>query len=157
MGKMPIERVWEPPVPSPPEKGGGKKGIDRERLKKACTDFEALFIQQVLKFMRQAAPSKALLGNSPGTDLYQSLMDQELSNNLAKRSGIGLGEMLYRQILRRERTEHPSAPEPTFLSLQGTEVEERRKENEGIRGPSSHPLSDHGRGRPSLSFPDPED
>jgi Rod binding domain-containing protein len=157
MGKMPIEKVWEPPASLPSERGAGKKGIDRERLKKACSDFEALFIHQLLKFMRQAAPSNALLGKGPGTEIYQSLMDQELSNHLAKRSGIGLGEMMARQILRREETKGPSIQEPKPLSSPETEMKELWNEHERIGGPSSHPLSNHGRGRLPLSFPDPED
>ena len=154
---MPIEKVWEPPASLPSERGVKKKGIDREKLKKACADFEALFIHQLLKFMRQAAPSSALLGNGPGTEIYQSLMDQELSNHLARRSGIGLGEMMARQILRREETKGPSTQTSKPLSSPETEIKERWKEHERIGGPSSYPLSDHGRGGLPLSFSDPED
>jgi Rod binding domain-containing protein len=146
-----------PPASLPSERGAKKKGIDREKLKKACADFEALFIHQLLKFMRQAAPSNALLGNGPGTEIYQSLIDQELSNHLAERSGIGLGEIMARQILRREETKGPSTQESKPLSSPETEIKERWKEHERIGGPSSYPLSDHGRGRLPLSFPDPED
>ena len=157
MGKMPIEKVWGSPASLPSEKGAGKKEIDRERLKKACADFEAMFIHQLLKFMRQAAPSNALLGKGPGTEIYQSLLDQELSNHLAKRGGIGLGEMMERQILRREETKGPSTQEPKPLSSPETKIKERWKEYERIGGPSSDRLSDHGRGRLPLSFPDSED
>ena len=154
---MPIEKVWEPPASLPSERWAKKKGIDREKLKKACADFEALFIHQLLKFMRQAAPSSALLGNGPGTEIYQSLMDQELSNHLARRSGIGLGEMMARQILRREESKGPSTQAFKPLSSPETEIKERWKEHERIGGPSSYPLSDHGRGGLPLSFSDPED
>jgi Rod binding domain-containing protein len=157
MGKMPIEKVWKPSASLPSAKGEGKKGIDRERLKKACSEFEALFIHQLLKFMRQAAPTNALLGNGPGTEIYQSLMDQELSNHLAKRGGIGLGEMMAQQILRREEAKSPSPQELKPFSPPETEVKERRKDHERIGGPSSYPLPDHGRGRLPLSLPDPED
>ena len=157
MGKMPIEKIGEFPASPSPEKSAGKKGIDREKLKKACADFEALFIQQLLKFMRQAAPSKALLGNGPGTEIYQSLMDQEMSNHLAKRSGIGLGDMMARQILRREEAKGPSTQEPKPASSPETEIKERWKKDERIGGPSPRPLSDYGRGRRPLPLPDRED
>jgi len=52
--------------------------------------------------MRQSIPQNGLLGNGPGKEIYQSLMDQELAKKMSQRGGVGLGERLYRQVLQRE-------------------------------------------------------
>ena len=108
MDKMPIInniRMGET-LPSGPKSGAG--GVDPEKLKKACTEFEALFIQEILKFMRQTIPQSGLSGPGAGKEVYQSLMDQELSKNLAKKGGLRIGEMVYRQMVRKEEKKTPS-------------------------------------------------
>jgi len=80
----------------------GDKKLDREKLKKACKDFEALFMSQMLKSMRQSIPQTGFLGKGLGNDIYQGLMDHELSKKLSQSKGLGLGKVIYRQMLKRE-------------------------------------------------------
>ena len=82
--------------------GSGDKKLDREKLKKACTGFEALFMAQMLKSMRQTIPETGFLGMGLGNDIYQGFMDQELSQKLSQSKGLGLGKVIYRQMLKRE-------------------------------------------------------
>ena len=96
--------------PTPVSQPGEKK-VDREKLKKACADFEALLVSRMLKLMRQSIPQNGLLGNGPGKEIYQSLMDQELAKNMSQRGGVGLGEVLYRQVLQREEKARAAARE----------------------------------------------
>jgi flagellar protein FlgJ len=96
---------------TPASQPGEKKKLDREKLKKACADFEALLVARMLKLMRQSIPQNGLLENSPGKEVYQSLMDQELAKSMSQRGGIGLGEVLYRQVLQREEKSRAAAPE----------------------------------------------
>jgi len=108
MDKMPISnhiRMGEI-LSSGSKTGAG--GIDPEKLKKACTEFEALFIQEILKFMRQTIPVSTLSGPGTGKEVYQSLLDQELGKNLAKKGGLRIGEMVYRQMVRKEEKKTPS-------------------------------------------------
>jgi peptidoglycan hydrolase FlgJ len=79
--------------------------MDEERLKKACTDFESIFINQILRTMRQTVPHGGFLKEGPETNIFQSLFDQELSRSLAQRKGMGLGEMIYRQMTYRARVQ----------------------------------------------------
>jgi flagellar protein FlgJ len=118
MEKMPISnniRAGEPLTPGVKPRA---TGMDREKLRKACTDFEALFIQEILKFMRQTIPQSALSGPGAGKEVYQSLLDQELSKNLAKKGGLRIGEMVYRQMSRKEDASRIS-PGPLNPLLQG--------------------------------------
>ena len=80
-------------------KGQGKKKIDEGKLKKACRDFEAIFIQQMLKAMRQTVQESDLFGKGSEKETFQSLFDEEWSKSLAQQGGIGIGKMLYRQVL----------------------------------------------------------
>jgi flagellar protein FlgJ len=109
---------------SPTTESGGKK-IDREKLKKACTDFEALFMAQMLKFMRQSLPQTGFFGKGVGSDIYQSLMDQQLSQELSQSKGLGLGTRIYQQVLRREEKAPNVSPErPPFKPLAERRSEE---------------------------------
>jgi len=113
MENKPIDRtVQSLDRPAPGSQPGGKK-VDREKLKKACADFEALLLARMLKLMRQSIPQNGLLGNGPGKEIYQSLMDQELAKKMSQRGGVGLGEVLYRQVLQREEKARAGVREET--------------------------------------------
>jgi len=67
-------------------------------LRAAATQFEALFMQMMLKSMREASPRAGLL-DSQQSRFYQSLMDQQWAQHLAgSGSGIGLAEQLIAQL-----------------------------------------------------------
>lgn len=65
-------------------------------LKQAAQQFEAIFIGIMLKSMRDAVPESGLMSSNE-TKFYDSLMDQQWSQELAKR-GIGLAEQLTAQL-----------------------------------------------------------
>jgi Rod binding domain-containing protein len=123
MDKMPIFNDIRTGNAIPFESKAGKEGIDREKLKKACTEFEALFVQEILKFMRQTVPKSDLAGPGGGKEVYQSLMDQELSKSLAKKGGLRIGELVYRQMSRKEEkrasSSGPMNPVPTRMPASG--------------------------------------
>jgi flagellar protein FlgJ len=52
----------------------------------------------MLSAMRKAVPEGGLFEKSYGEKIYQSMMDEELSKNIAHGKGMGLGEMLFRQL-----------------------------------------------------------
>ncbi len=108
---MPILAINELLNPLPSVRGQQEQKIDGEKLKKACADFEAIFIHQLFKSMRQTVPKGGLLGEGPGMEIYQSLFDQELSKSLASQGRLGLGGMIYRQKLQQEERKHPSPVE----------------------------------------------
>jgi len=74
------------------------KGNSPEAAKEAARQFEALFVQQMLKSMRDATPKGGLL-DSDETRMYQSLLDQQLAMQLSTRAGgIGLAKVIERQL-----------------------------------------------------------
>ena len=62
----------------------------------AAQQFEALFINQMMKSMRDATPSEGLMDNQQ-TKMFTSMLDQQLSQNMSKR-GMGLADVLVRQL-----------------------------------------------------------
>ncbi len=71
---------------------------DPEVLREVASQFEALFVQQMLKSMRDASLGDPLLGNSDQHDMYQDLMDKQLALEMSSGKGIGLADMLVRQL-----------------------------------------------------------
>lgn len=71
---------------------------DPAALKTAATQFEAMFVNMMMKSMREATPQDGLM-DSQTTKTFTSMLDQQTSQNIAKR-GIGLSDMLVRQLSR---------------------------------------------------------
>ena len=70
-----------------------------QALSKAAGQFEALFMQMVLKQMRETLPKDGPL-DSDTMRSYTSMFDQQLAQQLSSR-GIGLREALERQLAKR--------------------------------------------------------
>jgi flagellar protein FlgJ len=73
------------------------------KLKAACKDMEALFMNLLLTQMRQTVPKDGLIPDSSATDIMQSMLDTETTKTMAKGRGMGLGDMLYKQLARLEQ------------------------------------------------------
>ena len=69
-----------------------------EGMKQASKQFEVMFMQMVLKSMREATPSDGMFG-SQQEKLYTSMLDQQLAQNLSGR-GLGLAEAMFAQLSR---------------------------------------------------------
>jgi peptidoglycan hydrolase FlgJ len=69
-----------------------------EGLKQVSRQFEALFMNMVLKSMREATPSSGLLENRD-QKIYMSMLDQQFAQNLSGR-GVGLAEAMLAQLSR---------------------------------------------------------
>lgn len=66
-------------------------------LRAAGQQFEALFIQMMLKSMRDASPGDSLLG-SQGQDMYRDMFDKQISLTLASKGSLGLAEAMVKQL-----------------------------------------------------------
>lgn len=72
---------------------------DPKALKAAAQQFEALFLQIVLKSMRDASPREGIF-DSEQSKMYESLLDQQMAQVIgAKGKGLGLAAMLEKQML----------------------------------------------------------
>lgn len=76
-------------------------------VKKAAQQFEALFMQMVLKSMRDALPKSGML-DSTAQETYTGMLDQQLATQVAA-SGTGLADMIAKQLTRHMQAEGASA------------------------------------------------
>lgn len=65
--------------------------------REAAQQFESLFLQQMIKTMRDAVPDGGLMG-SDQMDTYQGMYDEQLAVDLAKTGSIGIADLVYRQL-----------------------------------------------------------
>ncbi len=84
----------KPPVASAPT------AMKDAQLKKACADFESIFIDYIFKSMRKSVPQNGLFGNTQEQKVYKSMADQAMSESIARGKGMGLGDLLYNQLKR---------------------------------------------------------
>lgn len=79
------------------------KAGDPASNKAVAKQFEALFLQMVLKSMRDATPHEGLFDNEQ-TQMYQSLLDQQLGQVLGgSHRGTGLAAMIEAQLARQNQ------------------------------------------------------
>lgn len=71
---------------------------DDAKLREAANDFEAIFIQQMLKTMRKTSFESDLLPKSEGEKVFQSLLDEQYALLSAKSGSLGFSEMIYQQL-----------------------------------------------------------
>ena len=71
---------------------------DDAKMKAACKDFEAVFMNYMLSQMRKTVPKNGLIPQSSAQDIMQSMLDTEMTKNMSQAGGIGLADMIYRQL-----------------------------------------------------------
>ena len=85
-----------------------KARADNEGIKAAKevgSQFEALFVQMMLKSMRDAAaPLKSGLLDSSATNTFEEMYHGELSQAIAKRSSLGIGDWILENMRRNSGT-----------------------------------------------------
>ena len=67
-------------------------------LREVAEQFEALFVQQMLKSMRDASFGDPFFPDSGAHGLYRDLLDQQLATDSTSRGGIGLADMIVQQM-----------------------------------------------------------
>jgi len=76
------------------------KGDSVDDLRVVAQQFEAIFIQQMLKTMRDASLSEGLFDNN-ASDFYVDMLDKQMSLNLSAGKGIGLADIIVQQLSNR--------------------------------------------------------
>jgi flagellar protein FlgJ len=77
----------------------GAKGNDEQTIRQVARQFESLFTQMLLKASHgEDSGANDLLGGS-GSDTYRDLYDQQMAGHLSSGKGLGLADLLTRQLL----------------------------------------------------------
>lgn len=75
---------------------GQNQSKSQEDLKQVAEQFEAIFADMFLKEARKGELAKSLFSNQ-ASDTFQSMLDQEYSELMAQKTGLGIAEALYKQ------------------------------------------------------------
>ncbi|HEY9544394.1 MAG TPA: flagellar assembly peptidoglycan hydrolase FlgJ [Solimonas sp.] len=75
----------------------GARNGDEATIRKAAQQFEALLTQQLFKNMRAGSLGDDVMGGGQ-TGFYQDLFDQQMSVHLSSGKGLGLADMLVKQL-----------------------------------------------------------
>ena len=87
-------------------------------INEVASQFEALFVQQMMKSMRDAVPKSDLM-NSDHLDTYQAMADQQMAVNLSQQGGIGIARMLVEQMQTRGYV--PDSPNAEQVAVRPTD------------------------------------
>jgi flagellar protein FlgJ len=88
---------------------------DPQALKAAARQFEAVFLQMMLKSMRAATPQTGPF-DSDQTRFYQELLDAQLAQVMAAKGGTGLAAVIERQLSRTDTSQTLTGEEGFPLS-----------------------------------------
>jgi peptidoglycan hydrolase FlgJ len=73
-----------------------------ERLQETTRELEGVFLGLLMKAMRSTVGNGGLFKNGPDSQTYREMFDQEVARSMARAGGIGLGQMVLRDQLRRQ-------------------------------------------------------
>ena len=80
-----------------------------QALKTVAKQFETVFLNMMLKSMREATPQEGVF-DSEQTKMFTGMLDQQLAQSMADR-GVGLADIMVRQLTRNQQTlEAATAP-----------------------------------------------
>lgn len=79
---------------------------DDQTLQQVAAQFEALFTTMMLKSMRQASLAEGIF-DSNHSKTYREMADQQLAMDLSKRGGLGLQDVIIRQLGGEVRSDIP--------------------------------------------------
>ena len=99
---------------------GSEKGIE-----KVSRDFESVFLHKLLTAMRKTVPKSGLL-DSFASDMYQSMMDEEIAKEMSTKKGMGMGEMIYNELSNINRVRRGQSIQSTYTELKtGPRIQEK--------------------------------
>ena len=71
---------------------------DAAALRKAAEDFEAVFLAQMLKQMRNTIHKEEMFHGGPGEDVFTELLDEQFAKKMAATNSVGIADVLFRQL-----------------------------------------------------------
>ncbi len=77
-----------------------KKNGDETAIRKFSQDFEALFVQRMMKEMRKSIPKGGLMDKSLSMEWFEEMFDQAVAKEVTAGEGIGMAQVIYDQLTR---------------------------------------------------------
>jgi peptidoglycan hydrolase FlgJ len=77
---------------------------DQAKIKATAQDFEAFFVTHAFEDMFADLSSDPLFGGGEGEDIFKSFLLGEYGKQVAKAGGIGVSDMVQKQLLQLQET-----------------------------------------------------
>jgi flagellar protein FlgJ len=111
----------------------GAEANDPATLRAVAKQFESLFTKMMLESMRSASMGDPMFGSDQG-DMYQDMADDQLAVQLSEGRGLGLADMLIRQLSGGAGSgSAASAPQPGSGAGEAATPEQREEFISGLR------------------------
>lgn len=75
---------------------------DPSKVEAAAQQFEGMLLQQMLSAMWKTVPESPMFGKSQELDIYRDMLNEAVSNSIATGRGIGIKEVIARDIRKLE-------------------------------------------------------
>ncbi|MBN8554905.1 MAG: rod-binding protein [Deltaproteobacteria bacterium] len=95
----------KPTAPLMPTKSMGiSKSVasDKAKLEKAAKEFESVFMDIVVKSMRDTVETSDVTGETEKVKLFQGMLDSEYSKISANKNKLGIAQMIIKQMTPKE-------------------------------------------------------
>jgi Rod binding domain-containing protein len=90
-----------------PRAPGVAKTADLAKARAAAEDFEAFYLSQTFEQMFQDVQPDSMFGGGQGEKVFRSMLFQEYGKQAAKAGGVGIADMVQKEILRMQETQKP--------------------------------------------------
>jgi flagellar protein FlgJ len=108
-----------------------------DAVREAAKQFEAVFLQMMLKSMRDASPGDGGIMDSDQSRFYRDMFDQQIALTLAQQGQLGLSDAIARQ-LAGDQAGTPSPPtSPTMIGDPLAALRQVERIRSSVRMPSS--------------------
>ncbi len=78
----------------------GKTSAEQEQLKSTCSDFQAIFVKQMLDSMRKTVNKTGLLDGGRAEEIFEDMLYDKYAKKISETADLGLDDMLYQQLSR---------------------------------------------------------
>lgn len=73
---------------------------DLKKLRETAQDMESMFVNMMFKSMRSTVDTSGLIEKSYGREVFEDMYYEEVSNKLSKGKGLGLSDMIYKDLVK---------------------------------------------------------
>jgi Rod binding domain-containing protein len=88
-----------------------KNSKDTNTAKETATNFEALYMNEMMSYMFQGIETDGPFGGGNGEDIFRSLMIEQYSNKIASSGQTKIGSSLEKEMLKmQELQQNPNKP-----------------------------------------------
>ncbi len=111
--KVSIVEKQSSPIKQTDKVAKTEREIKLLKLKKACQDFESIFIYYMLKSMRTSDSKSNLFGEGLGSDIFMQMFDQGLADKMAASGQLNIAENMFSKYAAMVGGADISASQPT--------------------------------------------